>query len=65
MRLPAHGSPILRDLQELTKAEEAHVFGATTLAQPVLLWFFLALPTLLLVHFGADLFGTNFMKIIF
>jgi len=37
----------------------------TTLAQPILLWSFLALPILLLVHFGADLFGTNFTKIIF
>jgi len=38
-----------------------HVF----LALPVLLWPFLALPIFLLVHFGADLFGANFTKIIF
>jgi len=37
----------------------------TTFAQFVLLWPFLALPILLLVHFGADSFGTNFMNIIF
>jgi len=36
------------------------LYVTTTLVQPVLLW-----PFLLLVHFGADLFGTNFMKIIF
>jgi len=44
---------------------EARLFGVTTLALPVLLWPFLALPILLLVQFGADLFGANFMKIIF
>jgi len=43
-----------------------HVFfGMTTLAQPILLWPFFALPILLLVHFGADFFGVNFTKIIF
>jgi len=31
---------------------------------PVLLWTYLALPILLLVHFRADLFGANFTKII-
>jgi len=41
------------------------LYGATTLSRPVLLWPFLAVPILLLVHFGADLFGTNFMKINF
>jgi len=41
------------------------LYGATTLAWPILLWLFLALPILLLVHFGADLFGTNFIKIFF
>jgi len=44
---------------------KARLFCATTLARPVLLWPFLALPILLLVHFGADLFGVNFTKIIF
>jgi len=40
--------------------EEARLFGATNLVQPVLLWPFLALPILLLVHFGVDLFSANF-----
>jgi len=35
------------------------------MARPVLLWPFLTLPILLLVHFGVDLFGENFTKIIF
>jgi len=35
------------------------------LGEPVLLWPFLSSPILLLVHFGADLFGANFTKIIF
>jgi len=39
-------------------------YGVTTLSWPILLWPFLALPILLLVHFWADLFGTNFTKII-
>jgi len=41
------------------------LYGTTTLAWPVLLWPFFALPILLLVHFGADLFDANFTKIIF
>jgi len=44
---------------------EAHLFDATILAQPALVWLILALPILSLVHFGADLFVANFMKIIF
>jgi len=44
---------------------EARLFGATTFARPVLLWPFMALPILLLVHFGADLFGANFTEIIY
>jgi len=44
---------------------EARLFGATTLAQPILMWPFLALPILLLVYFGVDRFGANFTKIIF
>jgi len=45
--------------------QEARLFGATTLLRSVLLWPFLAFPILLLVHFGVDLFGVNFKKIIF
>jgi len=41
------------------------LYGATTLARPVLLWPFLALPILMLVHFEEDLFGANFMEINF
>jgi len=37
-----------------------HHFGAARFVAA-----FFALPILLLVHFGADLFGENFMKIIF
>jgi len=44
---------------------EARLFCTTALAQPVLLWSFLALPILLMVHFGADLFVANFTKIYF
>jgi len=44
---------------------EARLFDTTTLVRPVLLWPFLALPILLLVCFGADLFGSNFTKIFF
>jgi len=42
--------------------EEARFFVATTFVRHVLLWPFLALPILLLVHFGADLFVSIFMK---
>jgi len=49
----------------LLKIVEARLFGATIVVRPVLLWPFLALPILMLVHFGADLFGANFTKIIF
>jgi len=35
------------------------------MAQPVFMWPFLELPILMLVHFGADLFGANFSKIFF
>jgi len=39
---------------------EACLFGTTTLILP-----FLALPILLLVYLGVDLFGANFMKLTF
>jgi len=38
------------------------LYGTTTLAWPILLWPLLTLPILLLVHFGMDLSGANFMK---
>jgi len=41
------------------------LYGATILARPVLLWPYLALPILLQIHFGADLFGANFVRIIY
>jgi len=43
----------------------ARLYGTITLAQPVLLWPFLVLPILLLVHFGMNIVGANFTKIIF
>jgi len=44
---------------------DTRLYGTIALSQPVLLLPFLALSVLLLVHFLADLFGTNFKKIIF
>jgi len=54
----------LNTLSGVTSAG-TRLYGATTLALPIWLWSLLALPILLLLHFGADLFGANFMKMFF
>jgi len=53
---------LISHTMNLCLLQGTRLYGVITLVQPVLLRPFLALPILLLAHFGADLFGTNFTK---